>query len=131
MGGQIQLRIKRIDPAPGRIGIGRAVDPDFAKNGHIGRALGFDPFVGQGCPVFTPHRITRFIACTGQGDKRFQTLAAHLLKAAKHLLLDGVKLFFVNRAHNIFLQLGKGGIQIFKQGFFFLNCAHDRTPLEG
>ena len=131
MGRQIQLRIKGIDPPPNRMGIGGTIDLDASKTRHIGRALRLGALIFEGRPFFTQRGIGRLIARARQSHKGFQTVAAHLLKLAKHLLLDLVQLGSVYSTHNILLQLGNGGIQTFKQGFFFVNCAPDRTPLEG
>ena len=114
MVGQIQLRVEGIDPAPGRMGIGGTIDSDFSKNRHIGRALGLGALIGEGMSFFTQRRMASLITRARARDKGFQTVAAHVLKLAKHLVLDLVELGGVYSAHKILLELGKGGIQTFK-----------------
>ena len=52
MGRQIQRCIDGIDPTPVGMGIGGPVDPDFSKDGQIGRTFCLRPLIGQGLSLF-------------------------------------------------------------------------------
>ena len=52
MGRQIQRCIDGIDPTPVGMGIGGPVDPDFSKDGLIGRTFCLRPLIFQGLSLF-------------------------------------------------------------------------------
>jgi hypothetical protein len=128
---QIQLGIDRIHTAPLRMGIGGTGNPDFPKDGHIGRSFGLCSLIFHWLSGFTKRRITSFISCAGQCNKGLQKTAPQALHLTKQMVLNLVKLFAVNRTCDIGFNFIKPVIQAFKQRFFFVDCHHDRAPFVG
>ena len=52
-------------------------------------------------------------------------LAAQFLYPTKQILFNFVEFFSAHSPYHILFDLSNGFIQAFKQGFFFVNCAHD------